>query len=611
MEEISEIHKEIRTFKRHFLYTTEFVSYFILVPLAVIYLLVNSGFNNEQIALLEKTTTVAVIVSLILTYLSNRIVLDPVIRYFKKLTGGSEISEQELARAQKRFFSLPYIHGAGSMMRWIFGLSIVLVPLTVFGELTPTQTYNIWMMIIILPLISIVLYFVLTELFMQRLLNSGIFPRIVLAEKPRRITFQVRILSTILIIFVVPITALIGYFMLVLERHNIVIREFSFYLGLVLILIFGIAAGMSAAIPLIISVKRRISIMRDFLERVGKGDLTAEKQILAVIDEITNVNQTIFFMKKNIGDMINEIKIISDSLDESSKKISSISEDFTSGAQKQTTTMKETIKTIDEISAGMSVVWLGANEQFQSLELLVSKVQDLSNTIGDFKDRILNMQSITGNISEQARLGDQSLRVMNESMVKISRSSAQMTGIINIINSISESINLLSLNAAIEAARAGDAGRGFAVVADEISKLADNTASSVQEIGALIKSNENEINSGMSMVAGVVERISSIITGIEGFNSMIEHLTGFVRKQAEVNDIIQREIHKVKNCSELIQANSSEQKAAIEQISHSMNTINDLAQSISTGSDEISANAREHVRMAGVLKNKVGLFKIS
>jgi methyl-accepting chemotaxis protein len=259
----------------------------------------------------------------------------------------------------------------------------------------------------------------------------------------------------------------------------------------------------------------------------------------------------------------------------------------------------------------MSVVWLGANEQFQSLELLVSKIQDLSNTIGDLEDRIVDMQSITGNIAEQARLGDQSLRVMNESMVKISRSSAQMTGIINIINSISESINLLSLNAAIEAARAGDAGRGFAVVADEISKLADNTAASVQEIGTLIKSNEREINSGMSMVAGVVERISTIITGIEGFNSMIEHLIGFVRKQAEVNDIIQREIHKVRNRSELIQVNSNEQKSAIEQISHLINTINDLARSINAGSDEITASTREHVRMADILKNKVGLFKIS
>jgi len=497
------------------------------------------------------------------------------------------------------------------MIRWIFGLSIVLVPLTIFGNLTPTQTYNIWMMIIIMPLISIVLYFILTELFMQKLLNSGVFPRIALEEKPRRITFQVRILSTILIIFIVPTMAVIGYFMLVLEKHNIVIHEYSFYLGLVLILIFGIAAGMSAAIPLTMSVKHRISIMRNFLERVGKGDLTAEKQILAVIDEITNINQTIFFMKKNIGDMINEIKIISDRLDESSKKVSSITEDFTSNAQKQTSTMKEIIETIGEISAGMSVVWLGANEQFQSLELLVSKIQDLSNTIGDLEDRIVDMQSITGNIAEQARLGDQSLRVMNESMVKISRSSAQMTGIINIINSISESINLLSLNAAIEAARAGDAGRGFAVVADEISKLADNTAASVQEIGTLIKSNEREINSGMSMVAGVVERISTIITGIEGFNSMIEHLTGFVRKQAEVNDIIQREIHKVRNRSELIQVNSNEQKSAIEQISHLINTINDLARSINAGSDEITASTREHVRMADILKNKVGLFKIS
>ena len=81
---------------------------------------------------------------------------------------------------------------------------------------------------------------------------------------------------------------------------------------------------------------------------------------------------------------------------------------------------------------------------------------------------------------------------MNVSITNITESSQQVTDIISIIDDISDKINLLSLNAAIEAARAGEAGRGFAVVADEISKLADQTAASINDIDSLIRKNNNE-----------------------------------------------------------------------------------------------------------------------
>ena len=101
-------------------------------------------------------------------------------------------------------------------------------------------------------------------------------------------------------------------------------------------------------------------------------------------------------------------------------------------------------------------------------------------------------------------------RFENSAPLKIQPpSSREMMGIVDIINDISEKINLLSLNAAIEAARAGDAGRGFAVVADEISKLADQTAISIKEIDRLIKVNNDEITAGGDNIDSAIDTISA------------------------------------------------------------------------------------------------------
>ena len=155
--------------------------------------------------------------------------------------------------------------------------------------------------------------------------------------------------------------------------------------------------------------------------------------------------------------------------------------------------------TIEEVSAGVDNVALNTRDQFERMNSLMEKMNNLSMIIGTMGSDVAITMDLTRTIATDAAEGEGSLNSMNAGMQRINQSSTEMTGIIAIINKISDQINLLALNATIEAARAGEAGRGFAVVADEISKLAEQTAASLKEIGSLIRMNNAEISSGFGM----------------------------------------------------------------------------------------------------------------
>ena len=181
---------------------------------------------------------------------------------------------------------------------------------------------------------------------------------------------------------------------------------------------------------------------------------------------------------------------------------------------------------------------------------------------------------------------------MNQSMSKIGESSKEMSNIVDIINSISDQINLLSLNAAIEAARAGDAGRGFAVVADEISKLADQTATSISDINRLIKANDDEIQKGLRSVSDTVENTSIIIKGVASIRDMISAVYDIMKKQLDTSRSVTATADEVKESASEIRTATEEQKTAVVEIVKSISIINELTQA-NAGAEEMSANAEE------------------
>jgi methyl-accepting chemotaxis protein len=278
---------------------------------------------------------------------------------------------------------------------------------------------------------------------------------------------------------------------------------------------------------------------------------------------------------------------------------------FTENSQEESAATEEVSAAIEEITAGVDSVKSSADEQYRSIESLSSTMGALSASITAMNSIVQDSLGVMKQISDNAKSGEQSLSVMNESMKNISGSSREITGIVQIINDISDRINLLSLNAAIEAARAGDAGRGFAVVADEISKLADQTATSIKNIDDLIRTNERDIGQGIQNIGDAVGKIDAIIDGMESIVGKINAISAQMNEQTAANSIVNENSELVKSKSEHIMNAMSEQRNAMDEISKTIAAINELSQANTHRILEITGSSKSLVGKVAKLNDEI------
>ncbi|MBN2038459.1 MAG: hypothetical protein JW864_00350 [Spirochaetes bacterium] len=236
------------------------------------------------------------------------------------------------------------------------------------------------------------------------------------------------------------------------------------------------------------------------------------------------------------------------------------------------------IASIQHISEMTEDIIMGAEDQHVSLGLLVARMLDFTGIIESISNELTNQVEKIDEISAKANSGNKSLHLMQKSMTKIGESSEKMSKSLKLITDISDSINLLSLNAAIESARAGEQGRGFAVVADEISKLAEQTSITIKDINSLITENESEINSGLAHVNETVNMISSMTDGVISVREMMHNAYGKMDFQIKNNYIVNEESEKVKTGTSMITNAISQQKSAVDELVISLKDISEVSQ---------------------------------
>lgn len=373
----------------------------------------------------------------------------------------------------------------------------------------------------------------------------------------------------------------------------------------VIALIIALITGLSLAIGISTAIKHMLVVS----QRVEEGDLTAALK--------SSRNDELGVLAVSINSMINRMReLISNAADtayaviESAKTVGNTSEQIK-------TVSNDVTKTVQEIAVGASAQAYDSEQgviTMSDLALRINEVSVCADAIKEYSDSAI---SLTGkglvSVEDLENKAKKTTSITQEIIADthdLSGHSEEIGKIIKVIGIITDQTNLLSLNAAIEAARAGTAGKGFAVVADEIRKLADQSATATREIAGIVKNNQNQtarVVEKAILSEGILKAQNIAVNStLEVFKEISLSMSELAIKISEITEAANgmntyknnavAAIHNISSVSEEIAAATEEVSASTEE---QMSSI-----------EELNSYAKELENAAGKLENSIKSFKV-
>ncbi|TAL35681.1 MAG: methyl-accepting chemotaxis protein [Spirochaetes bacterium] len=353
---------------------------------------------------------------------------------------------------------------------------------------------------------------------------------------------------------------------------------------------------------------RPIVRVSEILKEVARGDFTRRVDYEGE-DEVGMISTNLNIMIEQSSRTIEFLKNAATSLAASSEELTSTSMTMGSSSTAQAGSVREITVELNLVLDSLKETTEYINEQVEDVSRAaesISSLEDMSKKIAGNMQVVRDQSARSMSISRDGEsMGESTADAMN----LIVESSKRITDMVNIINDISDKINLLSLNASIEAARAGDAGRGFAVVADEIGKLADNTSRQVKEIQTLSTEIEHNVGTGSQMVGKIRQAIATIMQIIENNSNLIEEIAGLSNQQADNHNRIREVMSRLEEKAANIIKVSEFQRSNSESMKDAMRRIQEFASENASGAEEIAASSEELSSRAEGLHQLIEGFK--
>ena len=352
----------------------------------------------------------------------------------------------------------------------------------------------------------------------------------------------------------------------------------SLQIGCILLVL---VLGILAAVIITRQITRPLQETLAIVDRIASGDLT-HNEVVTRRDELGVLQQGIQRMGATLRDLISGIRDGVTQIASAAEELSAVTEQTSAGVNSQKVETDQVATAMHEMSATVHEVARNAEQASVAAADADKEARAGDKVVGEA-------------IGQIERLAAEVVR-SSDAMTVLEQESDKIGKVMDVIKAVAEQTNLLALNAAIEAARAGEAGRGFAVVADEVRGLAQRTQQSTEEIESLVAGLQNG-----------TRQVSEIMLGSRTLTDSSVELT---RKAGVSLESITRTVSNIQAMNQQIAAAAEQQSSVADEISRSIVNVRDVSEQTAEASEETAASSVELARLGGQLQILVSHFRV-
>jgi methyl-accepting chemotaxis protein len=358
------------------------------------------------------------------------------------------------------------------------------------------------------------------------------------------------------------------------EKSNAIIQLFS--VALVVLLL-----GVLAAVLITRQITRPLNDSVIAARRIADGDLT--------YDIGTDREDELGLLQNTMQHMTSSLRELIGGIGQGVTQIATAAEELSAATEQTSAGVTQQKLEVDQVATAM-------NEMASTVQEVAQNTEDASRAARQATERAVHGSSVVQHATREISQLSGEVGQLGVAMQRLTHDSDKIGSVIDVIKAVAEQTNLLALNAAIEAARAGEQGRGFAVVADEVRSLAQRTQSSTTEIEALIQALQH----------GTVEASNLMDASMRRTEGTVE-----LARQAEQALLeITHSIGTIEQMSQQISAAAEEQSAVTDEINRSVISVRDVADQSATATEQSAASTLELARLGNTLQNMVARFKV-
>lgn len=354
--------------------------------------------------------------------------------------------------------------------------------------------------------------------------------------------------------------------------------------GLMFVIFIILAAAFATVVLAVLFTKSIVTPLRDMLrinETIAKGDLRSTITVTGN-DEFSDLLRSTQIMQSNLRDTIKLIEDSSTQLASAAEEMNAVTEESSRGLLRQNNEIDQAATAVNQMTAAVDEVARNA-----ACASDAAKSSDMSTRTGAAR--------VTSTVSAIESLS-QTIQNTSTDVERLAVQSKDISKVLEVIRTIAEQTNLLALNAAIEAARAGEQGRGFAVVADEVRALAHRTQTSTQEIE--------------QMIAGILKGTEQATKAMSESCDQAEGTLSIAHEAGEALTLIAKAINEINEMNLMIATASEQQAQVARSVDGNLMSIRDLSIQSATGAHQTAAASSELSRLAVDMSKLVARFSL-